>query len=118
MCTQNYASKPKRPAMTDDNLNRAVARIIDETHGAPATNEPRNVPAYCTNPAAWGALLDWLAGENRGPVLMANFPGVTDWRAEVWAEDDNNRHEAIDILPGRALVLATLKAWGVEVEDD
>lgn len=77
-----------------------------------------DVPAYCTNPAAWGALLDWLAGENRGPVLMANFPGVTDWRAEVWAEDDNNRHEAIDILPGRALVLATLKAWGVEVEDD
>lgn len=103
--------------MTDDNLNRAVARIIDETHGAPATNEPRNVPAYCTDPAAWGALLVWVKEQGRVPAIAA-FYDRDEYLATINVSPDWACFDGVATTPGRALVLAALRAWGVEVEDD
>jgi len=68
--------------------------------------EPRR---YCTDPAAWGALLVWLKEQGKRVSIEGNIL-KDDWFATV------GTHGKTDMLPGAALVLATLAAYGVEVE--
>ena len=76
---------------------------------------------YTTDPAAWGALFVWLADQDRLPSLknaakiVSVFAPHPLWIAEVKNSSDW-RNQRQSELPGRALVLATLAAYGVEVE--
>lgn len=72
--------------------------------------EPRR---YCTDPAAWSALWDFLISEGWNVTLdtFADCAAATlrhVWKDRPFIVNDNDK--------GRALVLATLAAYGVEVE--
>jgi hypothetical protein len=64
--------------------------------------EPRR---YTADPAAWGSLFVWLAEQKRNVSMLAQQDGY-----HVMVPYGNR---AVDPLPGRALVLATLAAYGV-----
>lgn len=112
--------------MDDAELNRAVAaargkkietigRIdwIDEGGGYMLA-----VPNICTDPAAWGGLLEELAAQNttpslhRGPSLAHN---TVEWFATVYNTYGTPQH-AHDPKPGRALALAFLASKGVSTD--
>jgi hypothetical protein len=111
--------------MTDHEINRAVAEARGWT--PPETLyglahypdglmvRPEPVPAVCTDPAAWGALLEWLAEQGRSPRLAHDEwedHGLV-WYALVFgpgAPAESQPFEVFDPLPGRALALAFLKA--------
>jgi hypothetical protein len=67
------------------------------------------VADYCTAPAAWGALFVWLAEQGKRVSLDANI-----LQQDVFATVGTHGRAAP--LPGRALVLATLAAYGVETD--
>ncbi len=119
---------------TDAELNRLIAeRVMGWTTGkhdrlGNIWDMPNGMqttcPAYCTDPAAWGGLFVWLAEQGRQPelfgytkaekgddrycaILYAKYNPVN---ARVWPTADGSAAS-----PGRALVLATLAAYGVEV---
>lgn len=66
------------------------------------------IPNVCTDPAAWGALLVHLHTVGLCPSLAGHTH--TGWHALVG--DGYRWNEA---SPGRALALAALRAYGVEV---
>ena len=66
---------------------------------------------YCTDPAAWGALFVRLAEQGKRVSLEANIL-QKDFFATVGTY---GKSDPIEI--GRALVLATLAAYGAEVEE-
>lgn len=67
------------------------------------------------DPAAWGALLVWLATdrEPRGTSLDY-WPDEQLWEVTIGAMLDEQIVRCRDALPGRALCLAALRAYGVE----
>jgi len=109
--------------MTDNEINKAVAERVmgwrqclcklDCEFWYEGDTE-HTLPAYCTDPAAWGGLYDWLRTHGWEVSLIARGVGTTEARA---------RHHhargyfgmAEDAETGRALALAALKAHGVEV---
>lgn len=72
-------------------------------------NNPR---PFCTDPAAWGALLVWLASERLMPKLRWDEIDA-QWVAQVGRSALYELGR--DAQPGRALALAALRAHGVEV---
>lgn len=107
--------------MTDQEINRAVAEArgwtpIDMGGAGEGWEKPNGgigaLPRVCTDPAAWGALLEELAAQNttpsihRGPSLAHN---TVVWFAVVYNKFGAHQ-TASDPLPGRALALAFLKA--------
>jgi hypothetical protein len=108
---------------TDNELNRLIAeRVMGK---APDKNESQwrgvlagvalseySYPDYCTDPAAWGALLEWLHERDYYPELGSG----PQWRASLHRVLPTSGKTAYAATPGRALVLATLAAYGVEVE--
>lgn len=132
--------------MTDDDLNRLVAdeRVMNApleppcpryhstdsaeydssdgwsgwcyTCGCSISEVTPEPPRYCTDPARWGALLMWLAEQRRYPsVYFSQMDSA--FVAEAMHPNDGSGFVASDPLPGRALVIATLRAWGVEVPE-
>lgn len=133
--------------MTDDDLNRLVAdeRVMNApleppcpryhstdsaeydssdgwsgwcyTCGCSISEVTPEPPRYCTDPARWGALLMWLADQEATRVTLSwTWTGDTmEWVASVWRDGVICR--CITTTPGRALVRATLRAWGVEVPE-
>jgi hypothetical protein len=99
--------------VTDQEINRAVAEARGQITGHTAVGDiPPRLPDVCTDPAAWGALLEELAAQNttpslhRGPSLAHN---TVVWFAVVYNKFGTHQ-TASDPLPGRALALAFLKA--------
>lgn len=79
--------------------------------GYTTTSCQAHISDYCNDPAAWGALFVWLASHWHNPQLTA------------YIDQDGVRYSAImrkgdaeDTNPGRALAIAALRAYGVEVE--
>lgn len=74
---------------------------------------PRNV---CTDPAAWGALLVWMANDRSPRGTSLNWwPDEGLWEACIGALDGEDSIAVMSAHPGRALALAALRAYGVEV---
>jgi hypothetical protein len=106
---------------TDNELNRLIAeRVMGWTYegvgrfgGLDAWLTPdggvTGIRDYCTDPAAWGALFVWLA--ECGCTPMIEHDGLGSYTATVKGDG------RVVNLPGRALVLATLAAYGVEVDE-
>jgi hypothetical protein len=113
--------------MTNDDLNRAVAeargwkaptmsttRLNPYGNGIDVVHIPFPPPNYCTDPAAWGALLVVLAEEGHKPGIE-EIDGV--WTGSVYQERGDEREfitREAD-TPGRALCLAYLASIGKEV---
>jgi hypothetical protein len=110
---------------TDNELNHLIAERVMGWKELPLDDDLGDVwempnshinmlPWYCTDPAAWGALFVWLAGQPRHQQIRLGH-GVKDWYAVICGTRRADV-SASDPLPGRALALATLAAHGVEVE--
>lgn len=106
---------------TDAELNRLIAERVMGWREMPDGDfgglyqtpdlRLRGLPAYCTDPAAWGALFVWLAERSDNHDLRLAFH-------QKWYAANVMGLVKSDPLPGRALVLATLAAYGVtEVEE-
>ena len=103
---------------SDAELNRLVAervmgyKLINGGGAGPLWETPEGrwlAPRnYCTDPEAWGALFVWLAERGYAPSL--EYDGLGTYAVAV------GKSFATTVSPGRALVLATLAAYGVEVE--
>jgi hypothetical protein len=95
-----HVTKPKKHLMGKDWNEIGIATSFHWTYP---------VIDYCTDPAAWGALFVRLAEFGCTPLI--EHDGLGSYTATVKGDG-----RVID-LPGRALVLATLAAYGVEVDE-
>lgn len=106
--------------MTDNEINARVAALRDDTieqdaDGWYVVGENGHrwpPPDYCNDPAAWGALLSHLG---RRMAQLSAMMGGNLWQARMLKPDGVTPVIAEDSLPGRALALAALRAYGVEV---
>ncbi len=99
--------------LVDTELNPVAA--FDGWHTGERKTEAEawaDAPAYCTDPAAWAGLLVWLKEQGNKPQLI--YDGH-DWWASLFARDGWARKGIDADSPGRALALAALRAYGVEV---
>jgi hypothetical protein len=112
--------------MTDHEINRAVAEArgwkpIDMGGAGEGWEKPNGgigaLPRVCTDPAAWGALLEWLHGQYYSPGITHDHH--VWWSAYViWSENDEvRRAEAMELSPGRALAVAFLRSKGHDIAD-
>ena len=111
--------------MTNDELNRLVCervlgwtwRVrIDEVIGwvKDAKLVAQSTPNFCGDWRAFGLLWDALVKADNMPSI--NNSGAAEYvYAEVFGNGDGDPLDAADPDPRRALVLAALKAYGVEV---
>ena len=110
--------------VTDNEINRLVAERVmgwvyepgDPTFGRDwitHDGDRSRLRDWCTDPAAWAGLLVWLKEQGNKPQLI--YDGH-DWWASLFARDGWARKRIDADSPGRALALAALRAYGVEVE--
>lgn len=123
---------------TDSELNQLIAErvmgyVYDGsawwTHPDGQRTSVDGLPRYCTDPSAWGALFDLLCEQGRNPTIRKCRMRTEDqkYRREATVlklniEEDANGYldefaYGYHRLTGRALVLATLAAYGMEVTE-
>lgn len=108
--------------MDDATINRLVAERVmgHAVYGGFTWTLPdkalvcQGVPDYCATPAAWGALLVWMANDRSPRGTSLNWwPDEGLWEACIGALDGEDSIAVMSAQPGRALALAALKAYGV-----
>ena len=114
--------------MTDEQINKAVAGLLgwgdwwqDKQSGMWWGSMPNPhieddkmpLPDYCTDPAAWAGLFIEIKARGLVPAIAA-FYEENAYMATINVGHDGACYIASDALPGRALALAALKAYGAE----
>ena len=72
-----------------------------------------DVPDYCNDPAAWGALFVWLAERGHCPRFVCETESGNLYTAYLYDETANVSGFGQHAQPGRALALAFLRAKGL-----
>lgn len=116
--------------MTDKELNQLVAeRVLGHTVAHDSwgnqclvlveDNDSEHWPAlpdYCTEPAAWGFLFTYLLTQKRKPSIWQEAQDLVGAMVGTVSNFNNAvMEESYNADVGRALVLATLAAYGVKV---
>jgi hypothetical protein len=108
----------------DTDLNRLVAEArgwtpntkVVRTAIAHALVNEFEPPDVCTDPGAWGGLMEEIAASDCDVALESDYhpdKKWTEWIAVVWR--DKVKYVESDLKPGRALALAFLASKGVKL---
>lgn len=112
--------------MDDATINRLVAeRVLGWRQKAGSKyqwvmpdDRPSGLPDFCNSPAAWGELLVWLARCGWTPRLVCETSAGNCWSAYLYDKTARVAGSSSESrTPGRALALAALRAYGVEVDE-